>query len=291
MIPKVIHYCWFGGGKKDSLMEHCLQGWKKVMPDYEIKCWDASTLDMSIPYVREAYNTQSWAFLTDYMRVYILWKEGGIYMDLDVEVYRPFDIFLENRMFSGIDYQEDVLFKKENKNLIDDEGGLLAPYIGDASFGIVIEAGILGSEKGHPYMKACADYYRSIPFIDSEGNKFKTECPVVLTGIAVDFGFRYKNSLQHLNEGICIYPYHVFETPGDDIFFPDAYACHWWTGTWRETYELDPMADLLSWLNLELYYKKLYYKREKDPYLFRIYNLGNRIIRYAFRKFKIAGCK
>lgn len=232
-IPKIIHYCWFGGGKKLPLMKHCLKSWRKVMPDYEIKCWDASTLDMTIPFICEAYKRKKWAFLTDYMRFYILWKEGGIYMDLDVEAFRPFDDFLNNRMFSGIDYCEDLFLNKGGKDLIDNEGLLLKPFDGKTSFGIAIEAAVLGAEKGHPLMKACIDYYNTIPFVTPEGNCFEIECPVVLCQIAMDFGFRYKNDTQSLREGICFYKYPTFANPHLPSYSSDVYACHWWMGTWR----------------------------------------------------------
>lgn len=94
-IPKIIHYCWFGGGKKLPLMKHCLKSWRKVMPDYEIKCWDASTLDMTIPFIREAYKRKKWAFLTDYMRFYILWKEGGIFVSSLLFPYRSYNFHYE----------------------------------------------------------------------------------------------------------------------------------------------------------------------------------------------------
>lgn len=243
-IPKVIHYCWFGGGEKLPLMEHCLNSWRKVMPDYKIKCWDASTLNMQIPFVRETYERKKWAFLTDYMRFYILWKEGGIYMDLDVEVFRPFDDLLNNRMFSGIDYGE-YLMNCGGKDLINDEGLLLSPFLGKTSFGVAIEAGIIGSEKGHPFMKACVDYYNSVSFITPEGDCFQIECPVVMCQVAVDFGFRYKNITQVLSEGICLYKYPTFANPNVLSFSSETYACHWWTGTWRFHEKQRPVSALL----------------------------------------------
>lgn len=278
IIPKKIHYCWFGGGEMLPLMKRCLKSWRKVMPDYDIKCWDASTLDMTIPFVRETYNRKKWAFLTDYMRFYILWKEGGIYMDLDVEVFRPFDDFLSDRMFSGIDYSESLFLNNGGKDLIDNEGGLLEPFYGKTSFGIAIEAGILGAEKGHPFMKACIDYYNTTSFVTPKGDCFEIECPVVMCQIAMDFGFRYKNETQSLSEGICFYKYPTFANPNLPYYSPDIYACHWWTGTWRLREKQRPVSALLFPNRL---YNSFYYRVNKSlfqRFIYRIVDYADKIL-------------
>ena len=105
MIPKKIHYCWFGRSKMPELALKCIASWKKYLPDYEIKEWNEDNFDLELyPYVREAYNNRKFAFVTDVVRLYALYTEGGIYMDTDVEVLKPLDCFLNHQAFSGFEY-------------------------------------------------------------------------------------------------------------------------------------------------------------------------------------------
>ena len=95
MIPKKIHYCWFGGKPLNALGRRCLDSWKTYFPDYEIICWDESNSDLTgCRYVREAYEAGKWAFVSDYVRFKVLYEQGGLYFDTDVEVIRPFDDLL-----------------------------------------------------------------------------------------------------------------------------------------------------------------------------------------------------
>lgn len=98
MIPKIIHYCWFGGNPLPELAQKCIASWKKFLPDYEIKEWNESNYDVrKIPYIEQAYNAKKYAFVSDYARFDILYQYGGIYFDTDVEVIKPFDEILKRR--------------------------------------------------------------------------------------------------------------------------------------------------------------------------------------------------
>ena len=109
MIPRVIHYCWFGEAKKSKLVEHCLQSWRRVLPDYDIKEWNEYNFDISINrYCREAYECGKWAFVSDFVRLYVLYQYGGIYLDTDVEVLKPLDQFLGHAAFSGFEDREHI---------------------------------------------------------------------------------------------------------------------------------------------------------------------------------------
>jgi len=102
MIPKVIHYCWFGRGKMPQLAQTCMESWGKYLHDYKLKLWDEDSFDInSVHYVKEAYQSRKFAFVTDYVRLYALFNEGGIYMDTDVEVLKSFDDLLYLPAFSG----------------------------------------------------------------------------------------------------------------------------------------------------------------------------------------------
>ena len=103
MIPKTIHYCWFSGDEKPDLVKRCIESWHKHLPNYNIKCWDGKSFDFdSVDYVREAMGIKAYAHASDYVRLYALYTEGGIYLDSDVEVFRSFDELLDNRFFSGV---------------------------------------------------------------------------------------------------------------------------------------------------------------------------------------------
>ena len=100
MIPKKIHYCWFGRGEKPKLAQKCIASWKKFCPDYEIIEWNEDNFDMNEnAYVRYCYENRKWAFLSDYVRLAVVCREGGIYFDTDVEVVAPVDALLEHEAF------------------------------------------------------------------------------------------------------------------------------------------------------------------------------------------------
>ena len=104
MIPKIIHYCWFGDKELPKLAKKCLASWKKYCPDYQIKCWNESNFDVnSNQYVKEAYENKKYAFVTDYVRLYALYNFGGVYMDTDVEVIKNIDDFLNCKGFSSFE--------------------------------------------------------------------------------------------------------------------------------------------------------------------------------------------
>lgn len=102
MIPKVIHYCWFGGNPLPKLAERCIKSWKKYLPDYEIKEWNETNFDVNCcDYVSEAYNSKKWAFVSDYARFWILYNYGGIYFDTDVEVIKNMSNIIAAGAFMG----------------------------------------------------------------------------------------------------------------------------------------------------------------------------------------------
>ena len=93
MNNKTIHYCWFGGNPKSRLIKKCINSWKRYLPDYDIMEWNESNFDIHCcRYVEEAYNAKKWAFVSDYVRVYVLNKYGGVYFDTDVELLKPLDL-------------------------------------------------------------------------------------------------------------------------------------------------------------------------------------------------------
>ena len=102
MIPRIIHYCWFGGNQLPELAQKCIESWKKYFPDYEIKEWNESNFDLNCcDYVKEAYTAKKWAFVSDYARFWILYNYGGLYFDTDVEVIRDMSEIVNRGAFMG----------------------------------------------------------------------------------------------------------------------------------------------------------------------------------------------
>ena len=102
MIPKTIHYCWFGRNQLPPLAIKCIESWKRYLPDYEIKEWNEDNFDVNIiPYTREAYAVKKYAFVSDYARFWILYKYGGLYFDTDVEIIKPLDDIIARGPFMG----------------------------------------------------------------------------------------------------------------------------------------------------------------------------------------------
>lgn len=208
MIPKVIHYCWFSGEKKPRLIRRCIKSWKKVLPDYEIKCWDANSFDFnSVPYVKQAYEKKKWAFVADYVRLYALYTEGGIYLDSDVEVYKRFDEFLKYSFFAGTDIRN--LEKKQ--------------------FGI--EAAIMGAEKGHYYLKECLEYYNSMYFIREDGSLNIKVMPDIISPILEKYGYKSLDKTQYLNNNMAIFSSAYFANC-NALSYEKIYARHWNTSYW-----------------------------------------------------------
>ena len=160
MIPKVIHLCWLSGDKYPALVQQCIDSWKRVLPDFEIKKWDSNSFDFaSVPFVKQAYENKQWAFVSDYIRLYAIYTEGGIYLDSDVMVYQRFDEWLNYSFFTAI----------EKRTL---------PYIG-----FWMEAAIMASEPGNPMIKEIMGHYEHTNFIDENDRMIRTPAPDIYTPI------------------------------------------------------------------------------------------------------------
>lgn len=109
MIPKIIHYCWFGRGEMPELALKCIESWHMYMPDWEYKLWNEDNFDVnSTPYTKEAYEARKYAFVSDYVRLHALYHEGGLYMDVDFEVYKPFDELMVHSAFAGYEGSKHI---------------------------------------------------------------------------------------------------------------------------------------------------------------------------------------
>jgi hypothetical protein len=232
MIPKKIHYCWLSGEKMPKELIKCIDSWKKHMPEYELVLWDMNKFDInSHTFVEEACRVKKWAFASDYIRLYALYTEGGIYLDTDVYVKKSFNDFLDNEFFSAVEYHPE--FIKSGLHLLNEDGTLKSRDAGIFTHGIQIQAAIMGGVKGHPFPKSCMDWYDNKHFILENGTFHdKLISPHIYADVAVDYGFRYKNELQKLKHSMTIYPNTIF--PGGlSHAVEESYAVHICRGDWR----------------------------------------------------------
>lgn len=207
MIPKVIHYCWFGRGKMPHLAVKCIESWRKFLPDYEIKEWNEDNFDVNIiPYTAEAYKAKKYAFVSDYARFWVLYNYGGIYFDTDVEVIKPMDDIIERGAFMGI----------ETKNPI-----LVAPGL------------CLGVEAGNLIYKEVLDKYEN--GINQVSNFDKGYIVPFTTLILKSHGLKDENTIQRV-EDISIYPKSYFNpydyVTGDLNICSETRTIHWFGGSW-----------------------------------------------------------
>ena len=207
MIPKVIHYIWFGNSKKPEKVRKCIDSWTKNLNGYTIKEWNENNIDLDAlsknnRFFYEVRKRKLWAFMADYVRLLVLYNEGGIYLDTDVEVFQSFDPLLDNKFFIGYEY---------------------APILGEGA--LVEGTGVIAAEKNNPIVKAALDFYEkeiwevdyyTIPFV-------------------------IKNSLSRFSiDSYKIYPVEYFapydysKASTDLCINQNTYAIHWFDGSWKD---------------------------------------------------------
>ena len=198
MIPRIIHYCWFGHGLMPQAQEDCIKGWRKLMPDWQFVRWDESNFDVNYcPYTAEAYKDKRWAFVADVARLKALSEMGGIYMDTDVELFASLKPYLENRLFSGLEIYREV-FEREGLPLLDAEGKPLTPMTQIPCCGFL--SAVIGAEPGHPLIQECLDFYSNRKARNDDGSLNSIVIDGVLAAHAVKYGFRYVEREQRLSE-------------------------------------------------------------------------------------------
>ena len=216
MIPKILHYCWFGRGAMDELSRRCLKSWEKYCPDYQIKIWNEDSFDVSSnAFTKEAYEEKKWAFVTDYVRLYALYTEGGIYLDADVELLKNLD---------------DLLTL----------GGVVTSYQE-----CTIPAAIMLAEKGNPWIKDLLSYYDNRHFRLPTGHLDMLQNDRIITAISMQ-KWNFKMGNTHIDYGnVHIFPSVYFapyrksrKNEGDPTanFKIDSrtYAIHHGIGSWSQ---------------------------------------------------------
>lgn len=198
-IPKKIHYVWVGGAPKSKLIARCIRSWQNHLSTYEIIEWNESNFDIDAhPYVKEAYRRKKWAFVSDYIRAWALYHEGGIYLDTDNVVLAPLDSFRRHRAFVGFERPD---------------------YPFTACF---------GCEKGHPLVKDIMDFYDNQAFELDEENPLPFNNTISVSNLLMEkYGALGNNQRQDLAEGIALYPDTVLCNPDRA-----SRVIHVFTGTW-----------------------------------------------------------
>ena len=209
MIPKIIHYCWFGGSPLPDLAKKCIASWKKYCPDYEIKEWNESNFDLKgCDFVREAYEAKKWAFVSDFARLKIVYEEGGIYLDTDVEMLKTFDALLDDKCFLG-----------------EETTGFVATGLG------------FGAEKHNPIIQELLEMYIGKHFKLGDGSYDILPCPRKNTEPLYRHGYKFSGTKIWSMEDIVVYPPEFFcplnyET-GELCITDKTFSVHLYNASWR----------------------------------------------------------
>lgn len=210
-IPKIIHYVWVGGKEKPDKIKKCMETWEKKYPEYEIKEWNEKTFDInSNPYVKAAYNAKKWAFVSDYIRMFAIYNNGGIYFDTDVIAVDKLDDLLSNDCFVG--YEND-----------------------DSPF-----TAVFGAKKGHPLIKRILELY------DNAEHKFDENSTntILVSKILIDeYECKLGNKRQMLKDGILVLPKEILCNPS-----LKSKTIHAFTASWNKDKKISAIGRFEIWL-------------------------------------------
>ncbi len=215
MIEKKIHYCWFGKGEMKPLMKKCLKSWKKYCPDYEIIEWNEDNFDVnSTLWTKQAYEAKKYAFVSDYVRLKVLYEHGGVYMDTDVEVVKPIDEFLVHDVFCGFESDQ------------------------------TINTGIIGAVKENSTVKRWLQHYDDLPYI-VDGKPCMEPNVIFIKDDLEQHGLVLDDSKQNI-DGVEVYPRTYFcplsAVSIEQKITENTYTLHHFTSTWRTEKALKDFA-------------------------------------------------
>ncbi|MDA3053091.1 glycosyltransferase [Campylobacter sp. JMF_01 NE2] len=218
MIPKIIHYCWFGGKPLPQMALNCIKSWKKYCPDYEIKEWNESNFDINeLQYTKEAYEAKKYAFVADVARLKALYEFGGIYMDTDMELLKNIDELLDNKAFIGFESPE---------------------YVNSAIFGCEMKSDLV---------KQILNYYSSHKFMLENNQLNTTTIVAIVTNILSKYDLKQNGELQTV-AGCRVYPSDYFYPKNFDTnkinFTNNTYGIHHYDGSWldeKEKFKIEQM--------------------------------------------------
>lgn len=210
MIPKIIHLCWFSGDKFPVEIKVCVDSWKRILPDFEIRLWtydDAKAIGCA--FIDEALQERKWAFAADAVRFYAVHAYGGVYMDSDIFIRRRFDKFIPDKGFAT--FHEHI------------------------GANLRLQAAFFMGEAGNAFCKDVFEHYRNRHFRNPDGSLDMTISPIVMLEVAEKFGYAAEDTEQRLDNDTLVFPGH-FVTPCSRgvVKSPDAFAEHRIYGSWRK---------------------------------------------------------
>lgn len=208
MIPKIVHYCWFGRGPLPQETLRCMDSWRKYLPDYRLMRWDEDNFDVgSLKFTRQAYERRKYAFVSDYVRMHALKTYGGVYLDTDVEMVRGLDDLLELPAFAGFETSE------------------------------FIATCLLGSEPGAAWLDVMLDYYARKPFVRWNGRLNRTPNTHILARRLGKLGVRLDNSRQVFRDELHLFPSDYFNPKSyvtwETVCTENTRCIHHFAGSWK----------------------------------------------------------
>jgi len=236
MIPKTIHWCWLSGDPLPDKVKEWMETWDKHLPDYERKLWDMESLDGIEwpPIVYHAIGLKKWAVASDVIRAWALYQDGGIYFDADVVVYKPFDdALMSNKTFLGIEFFKNHYERSNARHYLNDDGGIIHDKYRPFHLHLGIQTAIMGSMPKQSFFKSVMDRYNNLQGKEHDAVLHSgLISPFVYADVAYDYGFKYLNKPQLLNDEIQIYPNYVFAGFHDQLTY-ESIALHVCMGSWR----------------------------------------------------------
>lgn len=262
MIPKIIHYCWFGKGLMPKSQRDCIKGWRKLMPDYQIMRWDESNFDVNCcPYVKESYAKRKYAFVADVARLVALSEYGGIYLDTDVEVFQRFDRFLDLNFFSGVELYREFETEHIAEQYLFPDGTPRTKGVDVPRLEVLTSS--MGCCAHAPLVMDILEYFKNLQVTGDMADDFRkyVNFDRLVARYLTHYGFRYKNETQYLENGMVVYGTGVFGY----AFCPDAHyevsyhhnASTWENEGWNRSQKASFFFDKLGLLPVYKGYKKI----------------------------------
>lgn len=214
MIPKIIHYCWFGGNKKSNLINNCIASWKLHLPDYEIMEWNEGNCDLSSAFLQSCMKLKKWAFISDYIRLKKLYEFGGVYLDTDMLVIKNLDLFLNHDCFFGAE---------------------------DSKY---ISAGIIGASVNNGFIEKILSRYLVMKGFTDTFDLAKNTIPKIITKTFLSVNNNVETLFTRKIEinNIVVYPFETFYPlpfakryeikKYKEYIYPETYAIHLWNASW-----------------------------------------------------------
>lgn len=265
MIPKIIHYCWFGKGLMPQSQKDCIKGWRRLMPDYTIMRWDESTFDLTAhPLAAAACRVKRYALASDICRYNVLAQFGGIYLDTDVELFQRLDPYLDCNFFSAFERYREFDVEHVAEQYLNSDGTAKDPSQDVPHMEILTST--MGCCAGQEMIVAIRDYYNGIPASDDWALNYRQHVnnDRMVARYLTRHGLKYIDQTQHLDNGSVIYGTGLFGyafSPNPDYSVSYHHnAATWcqdqWNRSQKRRYWLDKLGLLTLYKRVTQWHKK-----------------------------------